>query len=1032
MGDRMTPIPFGKLMDWVLTEKKEHGKVFGIRRGYEADPGRTLTIFGEKIETPFGPAAGPNTQLAQNIIAAYFTGCRFFELKTVQILDGEDLPVAKPCILADDECYNCEWSTELRVPDAMNEYIKAWIALKVLSKEFGLGAADGFVFNMSVGYDLAGIQSEKIDRFIENLKEAKETEEWKRSIQWLKDNICRFANVTLEDVEAISSRICTSVTVSTLHGCPPQEIERIASYLIKEKHLHTFVKCNPTLLGYETARRIMNDMGYDYVVFGDFHFKDDLQFEDAVPMLTRLMQLAEEKGLEFGVKITNTFPVDVTRKELPSEEMYMSGKPLCALSLSVAHKLSKAFDGKIRISYSGGADYFNIDRIQKLGIWPITVATTLLKPGGYQRGIQIAEKLAGTEYRPFTGVDADGLEQLIREIKEDPHHRKAVKPLPSRKMKKKVPLLNCFAAPCSDGCPIHQDIPAYIKLTGEENYAEALRVILDKNPLPFITGTICNHRCMDKCSRNFYEEAVNIRGAKLVAAKGGYGVILKELAEEADKRKKMAGKKAAVIGGGPAGIAAAHFLARAGADVTVYEKSGVLGGVVAQVIPGFRITREEIEKDVSLARVLGVKFVMNHPVTDVEALKHAGYDAVFVAVGADKGMPLGIETEKEFNAVEFLRAFKNQPETLNLGKYVVVIGAGNTAMDAARAAIKVPGVEKVSVVYRRTKRYMPADEEELELAMADGVEFVELMAPKYQKNGKLVCNKVVLGEMDASGRQKPVITEEEAEIPADTVIASLGEKVDSDFYKELGLAVDEKGNPVLSETMESSEAGVYLIGDGAKGPATVVMAIRDAQAAVSHYLGAEPKPEITVETCVEHAAAKKGILRHSRDAAAEREITGVDPDAATEKGIPGADSDAAREAERCLECNHICENCVDVCPNRANVSVQVPGSSMPAIIHIDYMCNECGNCQSFCPYSSAPYKEKFTLFANEADFKNSENDGFVILDKETLRTKVRLGSSVTEEVLTNPDCKLYSGLKDVIFSIRNDYGYLVQDLRPDP
>ena len=197
-------------------------------------------------------------------------------------------------------------------------------------------------------------------------------------------------------------------------------------------------------------------------------------------MLERLNTLAKEKGLEFGVKITNTFPVDVTRDELPSEEMYMSGKSLCALSLSVAHRLSKAFDGELRISYSGGADYFNIDKIFRLGIWPITVATTLLKPGGYNRDIQIAQKLAKEAYTPFTGVDTEGLGALICAIKKDPHHVKPVKPLPSRKLEDKVPLLDCFTAPCMEGCPIHQDIPAYVKLTGEGRYEEALEVILEK------------------------------------------------------------------------------------------------------------------------------------------------------------------------------------------------------------------------------------------------------------------------------------------------------------------------------------------------------------------------------------------------------------------------------------------------------------------------------------------------------------------------------------------------------------------------
>ena len=355
MSDRMTPIPFGNLMNWILEERKK-GTVFGIRKPFHANPEKIYEIFGRKLETPFGPAAGPHTQLAQNIVAAYVAGSRFFELKTVQKIDGEDLPVNKPCIKADDECYNCEWSTELYVPQAFDEYVKAWFACKVLAKEMELGAEDGFQFNMSVGYDLEGIKLPKVDRFIEGMKDASETEIFKECRSWLLENLDRFDKVTGEDVEAITANICNSVTLSTLHGCPPQEIERIARYLLEEKHVHTFIKCNPTLLGYEYARNLMDAMGYDYVAFGDFHFKDDLQYSDAVPMLERLQKLADEKGLEFGVKITNTFPVDVKAGELPSEEMYMSGKSLYPLSMSVAMKLAKDFDGKLRISYSGGAD----------------------------------------------------------------------------------------------------------------------------------------------------------------------------------------------------------------------------------------------------------------------------------------------------------------------------------------------------------------------------------------------------------------------------------------------------------------------------------------------------------------------------------------------------------------------------------------------------------------------------------------------------------------------------------------------------
>ena len=242
MSEKMYPIPFRSLMNWVVTEYAGCGDVFGVHKQYHAT-GKSLPIFGERIETPFGPAAGPNSQLAQNIIAAYVAGARFFEVKTVQKMDGADLAacVPRPCILANDEGYNQEWSTELTVPQAMDEYIKAWCALKVLSKVYGFGDPDGFVFNMSVGYDLEGIKGEKVNTYIDGMMDASRTAIFGECKEVLKE---LFPQETAF-IDAISPRVSRSVTVSTLHGCPPDEIERIASYLISEKHLHTFVKCNP-------------------------------------------------------------------------------------------------------------------------------------------------------------------------------------------------------------------------------------------------------------------------------------------------------------------------------------------------------------------------------------------------------------------------------------------------------------------------------------------------------------------------------------------------------------------------------------------------------------------------------------------------------------------------------------------------------------------------------------------------------------------------------------------------------------------
>lgn len=997
MSEVMTPMSFEQLVEWVLQEKKKRGTVFGQHHAYRADGTHNRTMFGRTLETPIGPAAGPHTQMTQNIVAAYYAGSRFFELKTVQIMDGEELAacINRPCIKADDEGYNCEWSTELTVPQAMEEYIKAWFLLKVIAKEFGLGDMNGFQFNVSVGYDLAGIQSPKVDTFLNSMKHAEDTEIFKHCKAYLLEHADWFEHVTTEDIEQIPPEICNSVTLSTLHGCPPQEIERIAMYLLTEKGFHTFVKCNPTLLGYEFARKTMDEMGYDYIQFGDFHFKDDLQYEDAVPMLTRLMNTAKERNLEFGVKITNTFPVDVKQNELPSEEMYMSGKSLYPLSISLAAKLAKEFDGRLRISYSGGADYYNIERIVDAGIWPVTVATTLLKPGGYQRLTQMA-KLLDKENAPFEKVDAESAGKLAEEAVKDPHHVKAMKPLPSRKMKKEVPLMDCFVAPCKEGCPIHQDITTYLQLVGEEKYEEAMEVITEKNPLPFITGTICAHNCMSKCTRNFYETPVHIREMKLKAAENGYEALLEKLPVPAVTK---AGK-AAVIGGGPAGMAAAYFLRKGGMEVTLFEAKESLGGVVRHVIPPFRISEDAIEKDAEILRKMQVDIRCNTKVESLEELKKQGYTKIVLAVGAPVQGSLKLESGMPKNALEFLAEFKQTDGKVSLGKHVVVIGGGNTAMDTARAAKRNAGVEHVYLIYRRTRRYMPADEEELVMALEDGVEFKELLSPVKLENGQLFCKVMQLSDYDVSGRRGVTETGETVWVPADTVIAAVGEKVPTDWYQANGLAVSEKGRLYVDEkTLKTSDDNVYAAGDGLYGPATVVEAIRDGRKVAEAIAGEVLARDFDKLAEEEKVYAKRGVLKEEQK--------------------------ETKEAGRCLGCSTICENCVEVCPNRANIAIQVPGMEKHQIIHVDYLCNECGNCKSFCPYSSAPYLDKFTLFEIEADMENSKNQGFAVLDQETRRCKVRFfGKTFIWE--PEKPAALPDGLGRMIETVCRDYSYLIR------
>ena len=982
MSELMTPIPFRELMTWITTEYRRDGAVFGVHKPYKAGV-KKLPIFGETIETPFGPAAGPNTQLAQNIIAGYFAGARFFELKTVQKMDGADLAacINRPCILAEDECYNCEWSTELYVQQAFEEYVKAWCALKIMAKVYGLGDPNGFVFNMSVGYDLAGIQGEKIDTFLNGMVDASKTPIFQECIAVLKE----FFPGESDYIDTITPHVSGSVTVSTLHGCPPDEIERIASYLLEKKHLHTFVKCNPTILGYETARSILDSMGYDYIAFDDHHFKEDLQYADAVPMFHRLQALADKEGLEFGLKLSNTFPVDVKAGELPSEEMYMAGKSLFPLTTTMAAMMAKEFGGKLRLSYAGGADAFNIDKLFACGIWPITMATTELKPGGYQRFTQIGDKLDALDFKPFTGVDVVGIEALSLAARSDKYHLNAIKPLPRRKLYEKVPLLDCFTAPCKGGCPIHQDIPEYIELCRKGAYASALRLITEKNPLPFITGTICAHNCMTKCMRNYYDEPVNIRATKLVAAEKGYDAYMSKITPPAPVTD---GRKVAVIGGGPTGMSAAYFVGRAGIPVTLFEKVDRLGGIVRQVIPAFRISDEAIDKDVALMEKMGVEVKLNTEAPSVAELKAQGYTHIFFAVGAWKAGRLDIPGNV-VPVIGWLRDMKAGKD-VSLG-HVAVVGGGNTAMDAARAALRA-GAKSSTLVYRRTKKYMPADAEELEMAIADGVEFLELVAPVEQKDGKLICEKMKLGDPDDKGRRKPVPTGEMVEIPCDTVVSAVGEKVESEVFTRNGITVDEKGIPAFKTNLE----GVYAGGDAMRGPATVVEGIADAQYFANAVIGEAHKFAIPAKAVAtrEEAVAKKGVLCES----------------------------AKCEGDRCLTCNVVCQVCADVCPNRANVVIELPDGRQQ-ILHVDRMCNECGNCAVFCPYDSAPYREKFTLFLTREGFDESvNNQGFLPLGGK--KVLVRLDSKVFEADL---DAKndLPADIEVFIWTVLTKYAYLM-------
>jgi len=1021
VSDLMRPLSFGHLMSWALTELRRDGSIFGVREDqfWHPQPDRQIGAvpfitdsFGDRLASPVGPAAGPQTQLAANILVAYLTGARFVELKTVQQIDGADLrqAVTKPCIQAQDEGYNCEWSTELTVPEAYDEYVKAYFAIAVLGRELGLGTIDQVGFNISVGYDLEGIKGDKIGSFIDGMTDASGTAIFRECSAWVREHLGELSHFTGEDLDALSPQVSRSVTLSTMHGCPAGEIERIAMHLLTEKHLQTSVKCNPTMLGYQFARDALDGLGYDYLSFDDHHFTQDVQYDEAVEMFGRLSAVAQEQGLSFGVKLTNTFPVQVRRRELPAEEMYMSGRPLLYLSLSLALKLSRRLDGTLPISFSGGVDAVNIAQILSTGIAPVTVATTILKPGGVTRFRQLSS-LAAEVMTSYHGIDVDRLEALVDEVRcDERYHKRYREKSHSRKTSSPLPLTDCYKAPCEDGgCPIHQRIPEYLKLTSDGRLREAFDVITLDNTAPTILGVLCSEPCRDHCTRLDYDQAIDIRGVKLAAADGAQDAFIEAIAPP----PLLTGAKVAVIGAGPAGIAAAIFLRRNGMAVEVFEKRDGPYGIVRYIIPSFRITREQIERDYQLAVHLGVRFSFGcDPDYRVQELRKT-FAHVIIATGSWGRSPSPVSegphnTESTdhndhiLDAIDFLWQANNEGGA-KLGKRVAVIGAGDVAMDCVRTAARSKGVQEAVIVYRRTEAYMPATQHEVNLVRADGLTMHELLAPISYDGMTLRCEQMRLSDQDSGGRRAVVGLGTFVDMAFDTVIGATGATVQTDAYARNGLAQNAKGLAEVDACFQSSIENVHVIGDGRLGPSTIVRAVADAKTAVRAILHRE---NLAVD--YDERPAK---------------VEGDPHDVHGRRGLLIAAVNGRAEGDRCLTCDVICEVCAEVCPNRANVAITVPGFADPRqIIHIDGLCNECGNCDTFCPHAGRPYKDKITIFWAREDFEDSTNTGFLPLGDGTYLSRTPDGS-VRE--LQAGDEVLPEAMSRVLAAIEKDYEFML-------
>ena len=427
----------------------------------------------------------------------------------------------------------------------------------------------------------------------------------------------------------------------------------------------------------------------------------------------------------------------------------------------------------------------------------------------------------------------------------------------------------------------------------------------------------------------------------------------------------------------------------------------------------------------------------------VKALKDAGYDYIYYAIGSEKDNLIKVQGDqkKVIGALAFLEAFRDGNASAILGEHVVVTGGGNTAMDSARAAKRTPGVKDVKVVYRRSQAEMPADPEEYRMALDDGIEFFFLANPKSIGDGKLVCSKMALGEPDASGRRRPVETEETIELECSCLVTAIGEHADSEALSYLGLPVTEKGWPVVdSETNETPVEGVYAIGDVQSGPSTVVRCIASARKAVEATIDKVFDEIKDAEIVQEPETLDEQETEEPEDEAyleAEKKFfkdvqfrkTHLCTDCKSCSACKNAEEFAQQEARRCMDCTYYCNKCVDVCPNRANVAIDMRFSEYTddpfQILHLDAFCNECGNCASFCNHQGRPYRDKFTLFSRLDDFEESSNSGFFV---DADRILVRIDGRISE-CRIDGDGKLEGDVpelvKDLIEQVFISYDYLL-------
>jgi formate dehydrogenase beta subunit len=465
-----------------------------------------------------------------------------------------------------------------------------------------------------------------------------------------------------------------------------------------------------------------------------------------------------------------------------------------------------------------------------------------------------------------------------------------------------------LSVPCKYACPADINVPLYVYLIGQGKYQEALAIIREKVPFPGVLGRVCIHPCEEACRRGALNEPISIRFMKRFVADRDTGEWKKYA-----RKLPATGKKVAVVGSGPAGLTAGYYLAKAGHAVTVFEQFSRAGGMMRVGIPDYRLPPEVLDGEIEAIESAGVDIKLNTRIESVDWLFEQGYDAVFLGPGAHRGMSLGVEGENlpgVFDGASFLRD-ANLGVKVDVGNRVAVIGGGNVAIDGARVALRL-GAKEVTIVYRRTRVEMPASPEEVEAALEEGIkiEFLTGHLKVSQKEGHLVmtCNRMELGEPDASGRRRPVpIKGSEFDADYDTIIGAIGQvpEIPADFKVKTG-----RGNTIQADadTLTTSRKGVWAGGDAVTGPDSVIRAIaagRKAASSIDGYLGGSGiiDEELTRERRI---GACAGLTAESFAGQARVKMPCLPPEQVThsfievETGL--TEEGAVAEGKRCFQC----------------------------------------------------------------------------------------------------------------------------------